>query len=698
MQSFVNNLLNVVCLVVLLSLLNSTDAIAQNDPKNVRFEINGNGFTNSAWLSFSPDGSFTEIVRGDAVEFPSFNSTFVQLATAKEDSSKLLDINHLPDTTNRAATIPLDITYNVDSTATNDFTLTVTQINLSDSIQIIFNDNIEGKSITLTDTFTYTIPISNGGTQSKLISDNKGKGQQTPALTSLRNPDYSLSILPVDIAKPEEVIIYGSAGWRLLSIPKSNASLQDVIDNTAIQGITGGSNTDDEPNVFTYDDSGQFEQPASVQTTISNGYGLGIFFFDNALEGSSRLPLTLQVDGNPPAADVDVVLNTLNTPETSAGSGGASSFFTLVGNPFASNFNLNSLIPNANSIQDHVHIWDAETQSYLTKDRTQPFIISPWQAFWVERSSASKAASIRFPVSGKTEVSETEIIFKQPERVEQKADITFSLRSDQTVDNSLKLAFRTYATVSYDRADAAKLSPLNNKYAIAAFRNGSTGTLKSVESLPFELDRTIRRNLVLAFKNTTGEYRLDWNGLAAVSRDLEFELYDSITDTKINLRTTSNYTFNHKKTTTGTEFESESETKAKAKAASNRALNPQLIADTGNKSNVFDRRFQLIITPRTSTNIDGDDAERPNSLRLHQNYPNPFNPATTIQFELPARNHVLLRVYNINGQMVAQLLDGVLPAGPQQVTFDAGGLSSGVYMYQLETDNITLTKKMILIK
>ena len=88
----------------------------------------------------------------------------------------------------------------------------------------------------------------------------------------------------------------------------------------------------------------------------------------------------------------------------------------------------------------------------------------------------------------------------------------------------------------------------------------------------------------------------------------------------------------------------------------------------------------------------------PKEFSLSQNYPNPFNPSTNIKYSVPARNHVSLRVYNMLGQAVATLFDGVQEAGNYETTFDAANLSSGVYIYKLESGDVSLSKKLILIK
>jgi hypothetical protein len=83
---------------------------------------------------------------------------------------------------------------------------------------------------------------------------------------------------------------------------------------------------------------------------------------------------------------------------------------------------------------------------------------------------------------------------------------------------------------------------------------------------------------------------------------------------------------------------------------------------------------------------------------LLQNYPNPFNPSTTISWESATRGQVVLRVLDILGNEIKILQNGEMAAGSHKVQFDASGLSSGIFYYQLTAPGFSATKKMILIK
>ncbi|QQS35323.1 MAG: T9SS type A sorting domain-containing protein [Ignavibacteriales bacterium] len=83
---------------------------------------------------------------------------------------------------------------------------------------------------------------------------------------------------------------------------------------------------------------------------------------------------------------------------------------------------------------------------------------------------------------------------------------------------------------------------------------------------------------------------------------------------------------------------------------------------------------------------------------LRQNYPNPFNPATTINFTLNNPGKVTLKIFNSVGEEIATLIDGIKESGEYTITYSAESLPSGVYLYQLITDNFIQTRKMILMR
>jgi len=88
----------------------------------------------------------------------------------------------------------------------------------------------------------------------------------------------------------------------------------------------------------------------------------------------------------------------------------------------------------------------------------------------------------------------------------------------------------------------------------------------------------------------------------------------------------------------------------------------------------------------------------PKDFALSQNYPNPFNPQTTIQYQLPVADNVKLEVYDLTGRLVQTIVDEYKQAGNYTIIWDARNVSSGIYLYRLQTKEFISTKKCIKLK
>ncbi|PJA27477.1 MAG: hypothetical protein CO189_06945 [candidate division Zixibacteria bacterium CG_4_9_14_3_um_filter_46_8] len=96
--------------------------------------------------------------------------------------------------------------------------------------------------------------------------------------------------------------------------------------------------------------------------------------------------------------------------------------------------------------------------------------------------------------------------------------------------------------------------------------------------------------------------------------------------------------------------------------------------------------------------FDGSVAAVPAKAVLEDNVPNPFNAQTNISIDLPTSGKATLEIYNILGQKIATLIDGQLDAGPHTLNWDAANYSSGIYFYKLTAGELSITKRMSLIK
>ena len=96
--------------------------------------------------------------------------------------------------------------------------------------------------------------------------------------------------------------------------------------------------------------------------------------------------------------------------------------------------------------------------------------------------------------------------------------------------------------------------------------------------------------------------------------------------------------------------------------------------------------------------VTGSTIVIPEDYALHPSYPNPFNPITNISYSLPIDTKVKLEVYNINGELINTLHNGIKTAGNHSIEWNAEGYPSGVYFVKLIADEFTQTQKLMLIK
>lgn len=123
---------------------------------------------------------------------------------------------------------------------------------------------------------------------------------------------------------------------------------------------------------------------------------------------------------------------------------------------------------------------------------------------------------------------------------------------------------------------------------------------------------------------------------------------------------------------------------------------------------VFLLIFTLSINVNAETKIHSDNSlenidsfnssGNPDDYKLYQNFPNPFNPATIISYKINQSGFVTLKVYNLVGQIVRELVSENQEAGTYTKQFDASELSAGIYLYKLQVNNFTSVKRMTLIK
>lgn len=473
--------------------------------------------------------------------------------------------------------------------------------------------------------------------------------------TLVATPGYSMGI---ESSKNPEALIQGSAGWRLISIPGNASTLNELSDDIATQGIGDAS----DPNVYTYNSNGSYQTPSTLSTTLTNGEGLAVYFFDNLTAGSTKLPISLDLSGSEPSSDVSVTLNTTTLE--------SSSYFTLVGNPFQSNFDANT-ITSVNTLQANIHVLNSGLYSTVARSST---ILKPWQGFWVEAPSVNSATSITFPTSGKTESNAT--IANYSKRLEELPFVQFNLTSNKTYDKGCRITFKPNANQSWDIYDATKLQPTINEYAVLACTDN--GINKSVHSVSTDFADLLTTELSIQSINVEDRLELSWE----YSENFPYEIHLVDEYEKLSFKIEQYETY---------EFYEESQ-----KIKTDQSLATRLQSGPLKLKNVHNRFTVKIIAPNLTSNERKSDL--PSSISLNQNYPNPFNPTTTISYNISAASNIKLVVYSMTGKEVAVLKDGFETAGSKELSWDAQGLASGIYYLRLISGSTIETIRMILLK
>jgi len=116
------------------------------------------------------------------------------------------------------------------------------------------------------------------------------------------------------------------------------------------------------------------------------------------------------------------------------------------------------------------------------------------------------------------------------------------------------------------------------------------------------------------------------------------------------------------------------------------------------EENIYAQRVNKNGTLGNPTGVLNEDGGVPAEYSLSQNYPNPFNPSTTISFSIPNAEFVSLKVFNLLGEEVSELVNETVPAGNYSVPFNAGQLPSGIYFCKIAAGNFFQTRKMMLVK
>lgn len=487
---------------------------------------------------------------------------------------------------------------------------------------------------------------------------------------------------------PYGAIITGSEGWRMLSAPVSGVSYGSLLDTLWTQGFSGSDHTGGNSNVLIWDETTHSFNSISNATDIpSSGQGFITFVYnDDNFDGvDDGFPKHILTDITQQAGEISPSL-TFTDSGTLADDG-----WNLVGNPYGATIDWDAASGLSSSNLDaSFYVWsdsaNAGAGDYLSWNGTTGTFgggkIAPWQGFWVKANAAAPSLSLT------DDARSSGGVFRKQAPI---SELRFNL-SGETLSSRTILMFSEQALIEKDELDAYKLSSLNKEH-LSLFTQLENGSALDINALPKQLEKSLNVPLDIRGSDLNGKFELTWNS-SSLPEAWNLTLIDSHTGKEVNLRDTQQYHFDLETASKTVHSESE-ENQQSLNIPVHGVVSPTIIKAKANSSS----RFTLRIVP-SGVSVSNDPAtELPTVVELDQNYPNPFNPSTSIAFGLPQSGKVTLEVFDLLGRKVATLLnDENKSAGRYTVNFDANGLSSGMYIYRLQTGSSIITKKLTLIK
>jgi len=479
---------------------------------------------------------------------------------------------------------------------------------------------------------------------------------------------------------PASAELTGNEGMRMLAAPAAGTILDEFLEPLWTQGAIGTDGPQGDPNVWVWD-----ENANTATDSVGNWIAVTDLSGQHMVRGEGFLMhVFADDDGVTPGVQGDFpkMLNTINIFSSAVVDTGtvtpvdnlADGRFFLVGNPYPSTMDWDSASVAKTRLSETIYVYNDANTAWQSWNGTSGNItegrISPFQSFFVQAFGGTGTLSIG--EGARTDSSG--ILLKQLTGQEPRILSIGAEVGDKKIEAWVN--FQEGGELARDKYDGLLLQP----FAAEFLKLGtiiSSGEVLQINALPVDQ----QEQLVIP---------LDLSGTVEASRAaLTFEGLEAFEGWELSLRDT--YTGEEFAISNNISLELEIEP-IRAKLRTSLLPKPMPV-----KAKTAGSRYQLVVTPAISIHTEPDPGI-PSAIELEQNYPNPFNPATTIQFGVPTQGEVRLEVFDMLGRKVAELLNGPMQPGRYSVRFDASALSSGVYIYRLQTGSKSLTQKMTLIK
>jgi hypothetical protein len=494
--------------------------------------------------------------------------------------------------------------------------------------------------------------------------------------------------ITIDLAATS-VELTGGEGWRFLASPSNGETIGSFLEPIWTQGFPGSDSPGapfvnvqllDQEN-YQWDPAGHADDMMDVgQTAI-----VYVYSDDDKTGADEGFPKTLAST----TSNWEPLNGSFGGPllydDLQDGVDDDNESFFLLGNPHP--IGIDFCQTTRDNVADNIHVWDPSAGGgngdYISLSCSLGDVqIAPYQGYWVRVASDDN----EYVLSSESYMkSSAGGYLKQPHTNPSEGVFVSLTVSDETsrFTNKAHLLLSEDGTFGRDLTDAPKLSPAGLAQAYLSFYSlDEQGRPYFLQDLPQDAiasDQKLRIPLDIA-TTKAGEYTMQWTLPGPHVFSGRVYLRDHQSDEVMELQEGGSYRFEVAATHPSSDHSQ----------GSGESMN---WADPVQG----DPRFELLIA---ASGVDGlsELGDVPTDFTLAQNYPNPFNPTTQISYQLPVDSRVRLAVFDMLGRQVATLVDEQMAAGRHSVTFDAGNLSSGIYLYRLQAGNTVMTRKLTIMK
>lgn len=471
--------------------------------------------------------------------------------------------------------------------------------------------------------------------------------------------------------------IRGKEGWRMISSPTQQTTFEDLLGQFWMQGVNGSSDPSGPETLLYWSEKDQaFQKPSDMDDSMEAGRGYIVYFFEDdeyntpGIQGG--FPKTVVTDNDQNESQLTQAVSA--TDQNGSGDIDEEEGWNLLGNPFGTDISVTALLDALEdadpSVNSNIHVWDHQLGDGQGGYRTvsDGDKIAPFQAFFVRYEAEGVDEEVAFNRDDLAANVGTGLR-KQNEEVD--FNIALELHGDTFYDTYF-VEFGRNRERELDRYDAHKLFSLNTE-SINLF-SLEEGRRLMKNALPADLNEPLEIPLGFNAPPQSG-FTFQWDELENVPSGWQLTLIDRENNREIDMARDNEYRF----TTSSQNKENSTEDLLNKQSQENEEV-----------------RFVIAVTPAGSE-VDNND-QAPESVKLNPNYPNPFSSTTTISYSLNEEMQTKVTVWNIVGQRVATLVDGVVEAGDHEETWNASDMPSGIYITQLEVGGEVYIRKMTLIK